>query len=303
MPTTLSQLSNDLASAVEQASASVVTVHGRPRIPSSGVVWKPGLVLTADAALRREEELKVTLPDGSTVPAELKGRDAATDLALLACETGNAVPANFQAGSLKPGQIVLAIGRTEDTGPIATMGIISGVSGEWQTWRGGKLDEFARLDISVYPSSAGGAVADSSGNIIGIVAAGLSRSSVLAITAATILRVAEPLSSKGRLARGYLGISLQPVAVPQAVKQEFHLTQETSIIALSVEENSPAAHAGMLIGDVVLSLGGREINGAEALHAVLDPGSVGKQLPLQILRGGTLQQLTVTVAERPTRGA
>jgi S1-C subfamily serine protease len=300
---TLSDLSNDLASAVERASTSVVTVHGRPRLPSSGVVWRPGLILTADAALRRDEDLRVTLPSGETVPATLKGRDAATDLALLACETGSATAANFSPGQVKPGQIILTIGRTKDTGPIATMGIVSGVAGEWQTWRGGKLDQFVRLDVSIYPTSAGGAIADTEGNIFGIVSAGLSRSSVLAITTSTINRVAEALSTKGHLARGYLGIGLQSVAIPQALKQKLNIAQDTGIMALNVEENGPAALGGMLIGDVVLSLGEHAIESAEALHAALDPASVGKQLAVKVLRGGTLQQLTVTVAERPGKGA
>jgi S1-C subfamily serine protease len=303
MSTTLAELSNNLASAVERAASSVVTVHGRPRIPSSGVVWRPGLLLTADAAIRFDDDLRVTLPGGETVAAKLKGRDPATDLALLACDTGTAHPANFSADTGKPGQIIVTIGRTADTGPIATMGIISGVAGEWQTWRGGKLDRFLRLDVSVYATSAGGAVADVEGNIFGIVAAGLSRSSVLAITTSTIERVAEPLSTKGRLARGYLGIGLQPVAIPEALQQKLGIAQPSGVMALTVEESGPAAESGVLMGDVVLSLGEHEIASAEDLHAALDPASVGKQLPLRVLRGGELRQLNVTVAERPARSS
>ena len=299
MTNILSDLSRDLASSVERASASVVAIHGRPRISSSGVVWRPGLVVTADAALRRDEDIRVTMPGGNTVPATLKGRDVSTDLALLACDTAGGAPAVFSQTAFKTGHIVLTVGRTADTGPIATMGIVSGVSGPWQSWRGGKLDEFVRLDVSVYPTSTGGAVADATGNIVGIVAAGLSRSSVLAITRATIERVAEALSTKGRISRGYLGIGLQPVTIPESLKQSLKITQDTGVMALNVEENGPGARAGMLMGDVVLSLGGREITSVEALHATLDPSSVGKQLPLSILRGGALLQLSVTVAERP----
>jgi S1-C subfamily serine protease len=302
MSNTLSDLSNSLASAVERSSSSVVTVHGRPRIPSSGIVWRSGLILTADAAVRRDEDLHVTLPDGKTVPAAIKGRDASTDLALLACDTSSAAPAGFNQTDLKPGQIILTVGRTADTGPIATMGIISGVSGEWQTWRGGKLDQFVRLDVSVYPTSAGGAVVDGEGAIIGLVSAGLSRSSVIAVTLPTIERVAELLSTRGHVARGYLGIGLQSVAIPQALKQQLKIQQDTGVMALNVEENGPAAGAGMLMGDVVLSLGAHRITGPEALHAALDSSVVNKQLPVSILRGGALLQLDVTVGERPGRG-
>jgi S1-C subfamily serine protease len=302
MSNTLSDFSNSLASVVERSSPSVVTVHGRPRIPSSGIVWRAGLILTADAALRRDEELHVTLPDGKTVPAVIKGRDPSTDLALLACDTGSAAPASFSQSILKPGQIVLTVGRTADTGPIATMGIISGVSGEWQTWRGGKLDQFVRLDVSVYPTSSGGAVVEAGGGIIGMVSAGLSRSSVIAVTLPTIERVAEILSTKGHVARGYLGIGLQSVAIPKVLKQQLNIQQDAGVIALSVEESGPAARAGMLVGDIVLSLGEHRITGPEALHAVLDGSSVNKQLPVGILRGGALVQLSVTVGDRPGRG-
>ena len=302
MSNSLSDLSRDLSSAVQRASASVVTVHGRPRIPSSGIVWRDGLVLTADAALRRDEEVSITLPDGSRVAATLKGRDASTDLALLACETGSATPAAFAASAPILGQIVLALGRTADTGPIATMGIVSGSSGEWKTWRGGKLDQFVRLDISVYPTTVGGAVVDAEGATVGIVAAGLSRSSVLAITRPTIERVAEALLTKGRIARGYLGIGLQPVALPETLKHQFNLAQDTAIMALSVGPNSPSAQAGIVMGDVLLSLNNITLTGPEALHAALDPSSVGKQMPITILRGGTLQHLSVVVAERPGKG-
>lgn len=302
MSSTLFNLSNDLAAAVERASASVVAVHGRRRLPSSGVIWRPGFIVTAESALRRDEEISVTLPSGETVPANLKGRDATTDLALLACETGPATAATFAAAPLKAGQIVLTVGRTADTGPIATMGVLSGVSGEWRTWRGGKLDQFARLDVAVYPTSVGGAVADAEGALLGIVAGGLSRSSVLAITRPTLDRVAEALSTKGRIARGYIGIGLQPVAIPAAVKSALNLDQNTGVMALSVEENGPAARAGVLMGDVVLTLAGHPITGVEALQAALDPASVGRQLPLTILRGGASHQLSVTVAERPGKG-
>jgi S1-C subfamily serine protease len=182
------------------------------------------------------------------------------------------------------------------------MGIISGVSGEWQTWRGGKLDQFVRLDVSVYPTSTGGAVVDAEGSIIGIVSAGLSRSSVIAVTLPTIDRVAEILSTKGHVARGYLGIGLQSVAIPKSLKQQLNIQQDAGVIALNIEEGGPAARAGMLVGDVVLSLGEHVITGPEALHAVLDGSSVHKEMPLGVLRGGALFQLAVTIGERPGRG-
>jgi S1-C subfamily serine protease len=183
------------------------------------------------------------------------------------------------------------------------MGIVSGVSGEWQTWQGGKLDEFIRLDASVYPTSIGGAVCNSEGAALGIVAGGLSRSSVLVITRKTIERVAEALATKGRIARGYIGIGLQTVAIPQALKKQFGITQDSGIMALSVEENGPAAKAGLMMGDVLISANNHPITGAESLHAVLDPGSVGKQFKVVILRGATRHEIDITIGERPAKTA
>ena len=270
---------------------------------SSGIVWRPGLIVTSDAGLRRDEDIRVLLPDGSSVNATLKGRDPSTDLALLACDTGKTVPAAFGTTTAKLGELVFTVGRTVDTGPIVTMGVVSGVAGEWRTWRGTKLDEFVRLDANIYPTSVGGAVVDSSGGLLGIVAGGLSRSSVLAITRRTIERVAEALSSKGRVARGYIGVGVQPVAIPSALRQQLKIEQETGVMALSVEDGGPAAQAGIMMGDVLVTLDGHAVTSPEALHAVLDPSSVGKKISASILRGGALQQVTIAVAERPVKNA
>jgi len=299
----LSDLSSDISSAVSVASSTVVTVLGRPRMSSSGIVWRPGLIVTSDAGLRRDEDIRVLLPDGSSVNATLKGRDPSTDLALLACDTGKTVPAAFSTTTAKLGELVFTVGRTVDTGPIVTMGVVSGVAGEWRTWRGTKLDEFVRLDANIYPTSVGGAVVDSSGGLLGIVAGGLSRSSVLAITRRTIERVAEALSSKGRVARGYIGVGVQPVAIPSALRQQLKIEQETGVMALSVEDGGPASQAGIMMGDVLITLDGHAVTSPEALHAVLDPSSVGKKISASILRGGALQQVTIAVAERPVKNA
>ncbi len=251
--------------------------------------------MTSEAALRADEGLHVTLPSGQTVEATLKGRDGSTDLAVLSCDTGGVAPAKFLEGPVKIGQIAITVGRTEDTGPIATFGIVSGASGEWKTWRGGKLSEFIRLDASVYPTSIGGAVADVDGNLIGLVAGGLSRSSVIAIPRGTIQASGESLATRGRVARGYLGIGLQTVAVPAGL----NLGQESGIMLVHVEEGGPAGSAGLMLGDVLLQVNDVKTASVEALHAALGPESVGKQVRLRYLRGGSVGEAAATVGERP----
>jgi len=140
MENELVALSNELAGAVEHASRAVVAVNARPRFASSGVIWRPGIVVTAEHAIRRRDEIGITLPDGRTTSATLAGRDAGTDLAVLRLAEKGEPAATFSAAeTLKPGQVILAIGRSPDSGVNATMGIVSAVSGSWRATRRSSL--------------------------------------------------------------------------------------------------------------------------------------------------------------------
>lgn len=286
-------LSNDLAAAVEHAGRSVVAVHARPRFSSSGVIWRPGVIVTAHHTIRQEEEITVTLPDGGNRPATLAGADAGMDLAVLrlAEPAGEAIT-QFAKGT-KPGHLALAVGRSPDSGVNASMGIISAVSGPWRTWRGGRLDQYIRLDLTMYPQSSGGAVVDSAGGVIGVATSGLSRLAGLAIPAASINRVLDELLSRGRVARGYLGVGLQPVELPDHQK---------GLIVLSVETGGPADSAGVLIGDILVSVNGRALADTDDVQSALETAGVGQNIEAGVLRGGTRQQIAINIGERPRRG-
>src|SRR5580658_6483889 len=199
MSTELAAFSAELAAIVEKSAASVVAVHARPRFSSSGVFWRPGVIVTAEHTIRREDEITVTLPNGTNAPAILAGSDPGTDLAVLKAE--------FPAPLLKPaagpiaGQIALTIGRSQDSGVNATLGIISAVSGDWRTWRGGRLDQYIRLDLTLYPGSSGGAVVNVAGETLGIATSALSRIAGVAIPSATINRVVDQILARGRVSR------------------------------------------------------------------------------------------------------
>jgi S1-C subfamily serine protease len=303
MATELQNLSNELAGAVERTAAGVVAVHARPRINSSGIVWRQNLILTSSEGVRFEEGIKIVFADGRRAEARLRGSDPGTDLALLETDTGNIQPFEFASDDhLKTGQLVLAVGRTAATGPIASFGIISGVSGEWKSWRSGKLDPFVRLDLSVYPTSSGGAAVDSSGGLIGLVSTGLSRTSVLAVTRRTVDRVAQKLLDHGYVGRGFLGVALQPVALPRDLKEKLKLDQDTAIMLLGIEPNGPAASAGLLMGDILLQAGSSVISDAETLATLLDHATIGESLNFRVLRAGTVQEVKVRVGERPRKG-
>ncbi len=303
MASELQNLSNELAGAVERASAGVVAVHARPRINSSGIVWRKNLILTSSEGVRFEDGIKVLLPDGKVSEARLRGSDPGTDLALLEADTGSNPPIEFADDhNLKTGQLVLAVGRTTATGPIASFGVISGVSGEWKSWRSGKLDPFVRLDVSVYPTSSGGAAVDAGGALIGLVSTGLSRTSVLAVTRKTVDRVAPKLLDHGYVGRGFLGVALQPVALPADLKGKLKLEQDTAVMLLGVEPNGPAAAAGLIMGDILLHTGNSVISDAETLADALDSASIGQALSFRVLRAGAILEVQVRIGERPRKG-
>jgi S1-C subfamily serine protease len=307
MENPLIALSIELAATADRAGRSVVAVNARWRNSSSGVIWRKDVIVTADHTIRREEEIRVTLPDGRAAAAELAGRDPGTDLAVLKVETTAAPIARPTApDSVKTGNLALAIGRAEQIGVNAAMGVVSNASGPWHTWRGGKLDRFLRLDIGLYPGVSGAAVVDVEGKLIGIATAGLSRTSLLAIPAATIDRVTDELLRQGHVAHGYLGIGLQPIALPEhLMRTKLELPPGSApgagLIVLSVEPEGPAGQAGVVIGDVLVALEGTPVTGTDDVQEFLSGDHVGKPLKASLLRGGELMEKTITVGERPRR--
>jgi S1-C subfamily serine protease len=297
----LVSFSEQLASTVAQAGQSTVAIHARPRFDSSGVHWSPGIVVTADHTIRRDEDIHITAADGSKLSAELVGRDPGTDLAVLRVP-GLAVPvAERAAKTPPPGSVILAVGRSKDS-VSAAFGVLSSISGASQTWRGGRLDQVVRLDIALHPGASGAAVVDAAGNLIGMATPVLSRVSVFAIPLDTVGRQVETLLAHGRIPRGYLGVGLQPIAIPEHLKSALNLQVSTGLIAISVDHDAPAGRAGIILGDVLLELGGRATGQPEHVQEVLGSGSVGKQLTARLLRGGNLMDLELRVGERPRKG-
>ena len=194
--------------------------------------------------------------------------------------------------TLKPGQVVLAIGRSPDSGVNATMGIMSAVSGPWRSWRGGQIDQYLRLDLTLYPGSSGGAVVDTAGRVLGISTSALSRIAGLAVPVSTVNRVVDELLRTGHVSRGYLGLGLHPVALPDG---------STGLIVLSAEADGPAARAGVLIGDILVALAGKGVGDTDDIQSALDSESVGKPITARIVRGGQVIELNITVGERPRR--
>ncbi len=299
----LLNFSNTLADAVETAGQSIVAVNARQRTSSSGVHWRPGVVVAADHTIEREDNITVTLPDGRTVPASVAGRDAGTDLAVLKIERAGVPVAQIgNSADLKIGHVVLAVARPGDSGISASWGAISALGGPWRTWSGGQIDQLIRPDLTLYPGFSGGALIDAQGQVVGIATSGLSRSLNLAIPTSTVNRVVDQLLSGGRIARGYLGLAMQPVQIPDSLKSALSITNQTGLIVVHVEIGGPGEQAGMLVGDIVLTLNGTPMVDTNDVQSVLDPERVGQALPAQVIRGGQLKDLSLTVGERPRRG-
>lgn len=292
----LLELSNSLSGAIAQAGSSIVAINGRRR-SSSGIHWQSGIIVTAEHTLKRDEEIGITWADGTTANASLIGRDGGTDLAVLRVEGSDRPTAQIaDANALQVGNLVMAIARSPESGISASMGVISALGGSWRSWHGGQIDRFIRPDLTLYPGFSGGALIDTEGRAIGMNTAG-PRHWTLTIPAATIGRVVDQLG-RGRIARGYLGLGMQPVQLPDSLKSSLQLAGG-GVIVVSVEPDAPADRAGVLIGDIIVRLADQPISDVRDVHALLDPDRVGQPLPAQIVRAGALTQLTITVGARP----
>jgi S1-C subfamily serine protease len=296
MTQVLPNLSEALAATVEAAGAGVVRVEARRRLPASGIVWSPdGVIITAHHVVEWDENISVGLPDGQTVPGTLVGRDPTTDLAVLRAQaTGLTPPAWAEPDDLRVGHLVLALGRPGRTVQ-ATLGIVSALGESWRTPAGGRLDRYLQTDVVMYPGFSGGPLVDAAGGVLGLNTSALLRGISLAVPTLTLRRVVETLLAHGRVRRGYLGVGAQSVRLPAALGER--LGQETGVLLVSVESGSPAEQGGLLLGDTIVTLDGQPVRHMDDLLALLSSDRVGAAVPVRVVRGGQVQELTVTIGE------
>ena len=291
----LHELSTGLSELVESAGQSAVGVEARNRLGSSGFLWKPGVIVTAAHTVRREDEIPVTLPDGKKAAATLAGIDYGTDLAVLRVE-GAAGPTLTPVDAVRAGELVVAVGRHQP-GVLAAMGMVSSAGGPWMTWRGSRLESLVRLDIGTTPRSSGSAVFNAQGQFVGMLTSGLTRTAPIAIPAATIERIATELAEHGRVARGYLGVGLQPIPFPPAFAEALGREQRGGVMVLSVEAEGPAASAGILPGDVFAEIDGQPVTDTGDLQTALH-GAIGRTLTAVIFRAGLRTEIMVKVGAK-----
>jgi len=296
MANVLTELSEALAQAVTSAGPAVVRVEGRRRLAASGFVWSAdGIIVTANHVVKKDKKLVVGLHDGSSQKAELVGRDPSTDLAVLKIDASGLEAAQRSPEDLAVGHMVLALGRPGRTVQ-ATLGIISALGDSWRTGMGGQIDRYLQTDVVMYPGFSGGPLVNTQGQVLGLNTSALLRGVSLTVPAATLDRVVGALVAHGRLQRGYLGVSTQPVRLPEAVKQV--LDQETGLLVVSVEPGSPADEGGLVMGDAIVGLDGNTIRHHDDLLALLSGDRVGQKVPMKIVRGGEVRDITVKIGER-----
>lgn len=299
MAALLESLSNELASAVEAGGRAVVAIHARRRIPASGVHWRPGVIVATNHTINRDENITVTMPDGTTAPVTLAGRDPSTDLAVLRLAGQSLGTAQLRLDSSPSvGEFVIALGRP---GPrlTASWGVVSSVAGAWRTWHGAEIDSLLRLDVSIYDGFSGGPLIDAAGRVLGINTSGLARGTPVTIPVATVERTVGELLERGAIRRAYLGIGTQPVRIPQSLARRLELTNTVGLMIASVEPGGPADRDGVMLGDVLLALDGAAVSDPTDVLAQLAGDRVEKPMSVRVIRGGELKTFQVTPGERP----
>jgi serine protease DegQ len=290
---TLKDLSKDIEELVEKASKSVVRVDARRGRAGTGIIWDSGLVLTANHVVEQEDEIEVVVDD-KNMKATLVGRDPATDLALLKVDglTAPAMP-RAKVEDLKPGQIVLAIGRPGSLK--ATFGTISAVSSSSRGWRGSEIEHLIQTNAPLYPGFSGGPLVDVEGRAVGMNSWVFGRGDGRAVAMDVAERVIASLRADGRIKRPYIGIGTQQVPLPDAVKAKAN--QDSGLLIVAVEPQSPADKAGLMQGDTLVALDGTVTKSLEDLYAGLRKIKVGAAQTVKVIRAGELKEFQVTVGE------
>jgi S1-C subfamily serine protease len=296
-PSSLDAISDRIANLCDGIAPRLVVVHCPRRRSSTGIIWRPGLVLTAEEALEADEDILITRPDGNQVAASLVGRDPSTDIALLRTEEQPIanVPLADTSG-LRAGHLVLAAGRQSE-GLCAALGIVALAGGPWRSLRGGHIDRRIHLDVKLDTQSEGGVALDTNGQILGMTVLG-PRGRVLVIPSETLERVAQQLLAHGRIARGYLGLGLQPVRIDQTLADAAGLAEPKGLIVISVDPNGPGQRAGIKQGDILIQWDADPLHSVRRVYTLLGPESVGQTIMFGMLRAGTQISLTVEIAER-----
>ncbi|MCA1899607.1 MAG: S1C family serine protease [Chloroflexi bacterium] len=292
------ELSTAMADAAERAGKSTALVDARRKFPASGIAFAKDLILTADHVVERDEDIKAILADGTELPAQLAGRDPGTDLAVLKLSQPSAVPAEVSQSAARVGQLILAVGRPSTGGIQSSFGTINAIGGPVRTGRGSVLERYIKTDVVSYPGFSGGPLVNGDGTILGVNTSGFGHGGALTIPADIAWKIAETLAKHGKVKRGYLGIRSQAVELPAAAKKALKREQESGLLLVGLEADSPAGKGGLMVGDILVGIAGEPVAHQDDLFVNLGADTVGKSIAVDVLRGGKLESIEVVVGER-----
>ncbi len=299
MSDVLQQVSDALADTAEAVSPGVVRVEARRRLAATGIVWSPdGVIVTAHHVVEQDDSIRVGLPDGQTTAATLVGRDPTTDLAVLRVEADGLTPpawAEPDGHSLRVGHMVLALGRPGQSIQ-ASWGIVNALGESWRTPAGGLIDVYVQTDVVMYPGFSGGPLVNAAAQVVGLNTSAL-RNINLTVPVPTLRRVVAMLLRHGRVRRGFLGVSTQTVRLPIALAQQ--LGQDTGLLLIAVEADSPAERGDFLLGDTLVALDHTPMRQHDDLLTLIGPEHIGTTVSVQMIRSGQLQERQVVIGERP----
>ncbi len=333
MTNILGSISSEMAALVEKAAPSVLRVEARRRLPATGIAWSENLVITAHHVVEIEDDIAIGTPDGGSLSANLLGRDPRNDLALLRVD-GSLKPANLSGDEdLRVGNLVFALGRPRQQIK-ATLGIVSGLVNpadlnrrrrrmkqafakgkgdrrawkkskwkwkKWMAWEGeswGMLlaDRLIQTDVTMYPGFSGGPLLGADGTLHGMNTSGFGGGVSAAVPVDVLRKSVAALLSDGKITTGYLGIGVQTAQLPDSVAES--LSQDAGLLVVSIEADSPAAAAGILVGDILTALGGESIEHVDELQVILARLELGSEVGTRYTRGGESREGSVVVGEK-----
>ena len=291
----LLSLSEALAECASFAGPLVVGIAVRGRRLRSGTLWRKDVVVASEQAFPEAGEATVTFADARAFPARVAGRDPGTNVIVLRLDGATPDPPTLPAAEPRLGALAVGFGANE-AGISMRLGIVHSVGPAWHSRAGGRIDRRITLDMAVTPREEGGPVLDAAGGILGISTLG-PRRRVLVIPSSTVDVVIEPLLSKGRVERGWLGVALQPVLVPEGLQSEAGVPR--GLMVMSLSKGGPAAQANLHVGDILVAIGGQSVTSAAMVAQRLGPETVDHQVELRLIRAGNLVSQQVTIGARP----
>ena len=296
----LDAYSRAVTAAVEEVGPAVCRIEtpaeGRAGVGSGFVISPDGLVVTNSHVVGQARTVRVIVPDGSAAEARVLGRDPDTDIALLRANSNfNAVARLGDSKTLRRGQIAIAIGNPLGFEWTVTAGVISALGRSMRASTGRLIDDVIQTDAALNPGNSGGPLVATSGDVIGINTAVIrgAQGIAFAVAANTARFVVSEIMRHGRVRRAFIGISADTAPLPRRAALAAGIAAASALRVRSVETGGPAALAGVIAGDIIVSVDGHAVTGVDDLIRLLDGERIGKDVELRIVRSTTTTSVTV----------